>query len=74
MKKLAKIVAIVGSLLMAAFYVNAATADVNPFSVADQVQKIDGGDKKGGKCGEGKCGDKKGKKKDGKCGEGKCGG
>lgn len=28
---------------------------------------------KDGKCGEGKCGEKKGKAKDGKCGEGKCG-
>ena len=31
-----------------------------------------GGDKKDGKCGEGKCGGDK--KKDGKCGAGKCGG
>merc|ERR1711916_245303 len=78
MKKLSKVVALVASLFMA-FYINAASAEANPFAKADQVQTIAGdegkcgeGKKKEGKCGEGKCGDKKGKKKEGKCGEGKC--
>merc|ERR1711916_53327 len=69
MKKLSKVVALVASLFMA-FYINAASAEANPFAKADQVQTIAGDE---GKCGEGKCGDKKGKKKEGKCGEGKCG-
>ena len=70
MKKLTKIAAIVGSLLLAMMYMNTASADANPFAQADQVQTFAGED---GKCGEGKCGDKKGAKKEGKCGEGKCG-
>ena len=56
-------------------------AAANPFSMTDHgagYMVAEGGDKKAdGKCGEGKCGDKKAeggdKKADGKCGEGKCG-
>lgn len=71
MKKLSKIAALVSTLFLAAMYFNTASADVNPFAQqADQVQTITGDE---GKCGEGKCGDKKGAKKEGKCGEGKCG-
>ena len=82
MKKLTKIAAMVGSLLLAMMYMNAASADANPFAQADQIQTFAGEDgkcgdkkdaKKEGKCGEGKCGDKKDVKKEGKCGEGKCG-
>ncbi len=78
MKKLSKIFAVIGSLLMV-LYFNTASADTNPFAKADQVQTIasdDGkcGDSKDSKKEEGKCGDNKAKaKKDGKCGEGKCG-
>jgi len=81
MKKLAKISTLVASLAFAMLFVNTASADANPFAQADQISTFFGdGDKKEGKCGEGKCGDKKGAKKEGKCGdkkgakkEGKCG-
>ena len=70
MKKLSQMIALVASLFFAGLYVNTAAADANPFAQADQVNTFVAGDE--GKCGEGKCGDKKGKK-EGKCGEGKCG-
>ncbi|MCW8879868.1 MAG: hypothetical protein OQK51_22640, partial [Kangiellaceae bacterium] len=61
MKKLSKIVALVGAFFMATMYANVASAEANPFAKNDQIQTIAGdGD---GKCGEGKCGEgKKGKK------------
>ena len=69
MRKLSKITALVGSLLLAAMYFNTASAEANPFAQqADQVQTFDGEDSK---CGDMKK-DKKAKK-DGKCGESKCG-
>ncbi|MEP1960684.1 MAG: hypothetical protein ABJI92_11475 [Kangiellaceae bacterium] len=87
MKKFTKLAALVSSLVFSLMFINTASADANPFAQVDQVQTIVGddgkcgegkcGDKKGkkeGKCGEGKCGDKKKGKKEGKCGEGKCGG
>ncbi|WP_196138462.1 hypothetical protein [Aliikangiella sp. G2MR2-5] len=82
MKKLTKIAAIISSLMMAALFMNTASADANPFAQNDQIQTIAGDDgkcgdskkeKKEGKCGEGKCGEGKKDKKEGKCGEGKCG-
>jgi uncharacterized low-complexity protein len=63
-----------------------ATADSNPFSVADldAGYQLAGDKHKEGKCGEGKCGgdkaaegacgEKHKKHAEGKCGEGKCGG
>jgi uncharacterized low-complexity protein len=90
MKKLTKMFALVGSLVLALTFVNTASADANPFAQADQVQTFfgddskcgDKGDKKCGDKGDKKCGDKGDKKcgegkkgkKEGKCGEGKCGG
>ncbi len=70
MKKLTKIATLVASLVFAMMFINTATADVNPFAQADQIQNIVGdegkcGDKKDKKCGDKKdkkCGDKKGKK------------
>jgi uncharacterized low-complexity protein len=81
MKKLSKLFAVVGSLLVVLAFSSTVSADANPFAQqADQIQTITGDDgkcgegkeKKDGKCGEGKCGEGK-EKKDGKCGEGKCG-
>jgi len=70
MTNLTKTAAFALVLLTTAFFMNSASADANPFAKqANTVQTVAGDD---GKCGEGKCGDKKGKK-DGKCGEGKCG-
>lgn len=68
MKKLSKLTAVIGSLLMVLAFSGTASAEANPFAEAEQIQTFDG--HKDGKCGEGKCGDKK---KDKKCGEGKCG-
>ena len=68
MRKMTKIAALIGSLMLSIVFTQSATADANPFADVDQVQTFVGDDKK--KCGEGKCGDKK---KEGKCGEGKCG-
>ncbi|TQV82896.1 hypothetical protein [Aliikangiella coralliicola] len=73
MKKLSKIAALVGSILLATMYFGTASAEANPFAKADQVQTV-AGDGKDAKCGEGKCGGDKKKKGEGKCGEGKCGG
>ena len=71
MKKMTKIAALIGSLMLSIVFTQSATADANPFADVDQVQTFVGDDKK--KCGEGKCGDEKKAKKEGKCGEGKCG-
>ena len=65
---------------IAAFSIGAAQA-ANPFAATDLGQgymvAAAHAKEKDGKCGEGKCGAKKGEKdakaKDGKCGEGKCG-
>jgi len=65
--------AALGAAFLASAIAPMASADSNPFS----AQQLSGGydlasyqKQEEGKCGEGKCGDKKA---EGKCGEGKCG-
>ncbi|MFT6732213.1 MAG: putative low-complexity protein [Polaribacter sp.] len=72
MKKLTKMFALVGSLVLALTFVNTASADANPFAQADQVQTFFGDDSKCGDKGDKKCGDK-GDKKCGDKGDKKCG-
>jgi len=75
-----KLVVTALSASIAAFSLGAAQA-ANPFAATDLGQgymvAAAHAKEKDGKCGEGKCGEKKGAKdakaKDGKCGEGKCG-
>ena len=70
--KLSPIASALGITLAATMAATPVQADQNPFGVSEisSGYMVAG---KEGKCGEGKCGGKKGKK-EGKCGEGKCGG